>query len=132
MAAIIWAHVVGIYPEAEGVDPIHQNAILAMVNTGLNVASFGGEASHKLRMARLYLAAHHAELSLPAAEETAAQAAGISSKTVSADSLSVSYAAPDTGSTGASLFWDLSSTKWGDQYKMLVRSNPGTRMPRVV
>lgn len=64
MAAIAWEDVQSIAPELAGdvVAPIAQEAILAVANTLLDVPTWGGEDSPKLRAGRIYYAAHLATL----------------------------------------------------------------------
>lgn len=60
MAAIIWTDVVALAPELSGVAAGAQTDILAYVNTAHSVVNWGGETSPRLRLARIYLAAHFA------------------------------------------------------------------------
>jgi hypothetical protein len=64
MASIIWSDVVAMAPELALVPGVSaQNDILAYVNVALDVSLFGGESGPKLRLARIYLAAHFGKLS---------------------------------------------------------------------
>lgn len=60
MAAITWEDVAGHAPELRRLSTRAQTDILALANdpTYLNVTNFGGEDTNKLRLARIYLAAH--------------------------------------------------------------------------
>jgi hypothetical protein len=74
MAAITWAHVVDHYAGLSTVDTDAQTDILAHVNGALNVSAVGGslgEASPRLKLARVHLAAHYALLSAQAASGAA-------------------------------------------------------------
>jgi len=64
VAAIVWADVTAIAPELVSIKPAAQGIILAEVNTALDVTVFGklGEDSPKLKLARIYLAAHLASV----------------------------------------------------------------------
>lgn len=121
MADITWADVTGIAGELTAVPVSAQTDILAYVNTTLAVAMFGGEDSPKLRMARIYRAAHMATLLTSGGSVTAGP---VTSETVGANSISRSYGA----GSGSSSDWD--STPYGRQYAMLVRTS-SARWPRV-
>lgn len=63
MAAILWADVTGMFPSdavLAGIPVAAQNNILQHVNTELSAAFFGGEEAPKMKLARIYLAAHMA------------------------------------------------------------------------
>lgn len=87
MADVAWSDIEAFFPALSEVAAGAQTAILAYVNTAFNVANLGGESSPSLKLARIGLAAAHGELALPGSE-----LGDVSSETVSADSLSVSYA----------------------------------------
>lgn len=117
MASIVWADVVNHAAELSSVDTDAQTDILAHVNTTLDVRVFGGEDSPKLKLARIYLAAHMATL----------QTLGGSSGDIQSESVggvSYSYGAAADAS-------DFSSTSYGKQYSALVR-NSIARFPLVV
>lgn len=117
MSAIVWDDVVNHAAELSGVNGDAQDDILAHVNTTLNVAVFGGEGSAKLKLARIYLAAHMATL----------QILGGSSGDIQSESVGgVSYTYG--GSTSTSEF---NATSYGKQYTALVR-NSVARFPLVV
>ena len=110
---IIWSDVTGLAAELAGVSVVAQAAILAHVNTALNVNEWGGEGSAKLRLARIYLAAHQGATS-------SRGASGATGPVVSesADGLSRSYA---TSAAAASVF---GSTPYGQAFIDLARSTP--------
>lgn len=54
-----WNDVVALAPELAEIDPAAQEFILSHVNNTLNASLLGGEGSPKLRLARMYLAAHY-------------------------------------------------------------------------
>ena len=61
MATVTWQMVAALGPELAAVTDVLTHAlILDFANTGLNPAAFGGEASPRLRLARIYFAAHFA------------------------------------------------------------------------
>lgn len=63
MAAIAWSDVTGMFPAdttLAAIPAAAQTAILAYVNEDLSASYFGGEASAKLKLARIYWAAHMA------------------------------------------------------------------------
>lgn len=109
MAAISWSNVVDFFADQAAVPPGAQTEILRHVNSALSVANFpDGEADSQLRLARIYLAAHFGELATPASAGDS-----VASKTVSKDSLTVSYATAMTGE-------ELSKTVGGALYLALV------------
>lgn len=111
--AITWQNVVDFFAEQATVPLNTQNSILAHVNTALSVSNFlNGETDVQLRLARIYLAAHFGELATPAAAGD-----DISSKTVSKDSLTVSYATAMSGE-------ELAKTTGGALYLSIVNSTP--------
>lgn len=117
MSEINWDAVVAFAPELSDVNIDVQAYLLAHVNTTLNVAVFGGEESPKLRLARIYLAAHMATGML-----LGASAGEIQSETVGGVSYTYSGAAPVSS---------FESTGYGKQYAALVR-NSIARFPFVV
>ncbi len=92
MAAITWEDVQSVAPELAGdvVQPIAQEAILAVANSQLDPTTWGGETSDKLRAGRIYYAAHLATLG-----RLRGRAGMVSSE--SAGGLSRSYANPLLG-----------------------------------
>lgn len=62
--SIAWTEVIALAPELGAVSVYTGEFIISYVNSALNVANFGGEASPKTRLARLYLAAHLGATSL--------------------------------------------------------------------
>ncbi len=122
MADIIWSDVEAVAPELSTVDSNAQSMILTSVNDFLSVAAFGGEDSPKLKLARVYLAAHFGTLSAsrgnPAAGPVTAE---------SADNISRSYATRDIANPSD---WD--ATSYGQLYMALVRTS-GARLysPRI-
>lgn len=111
MAAVAWTDVAGFFPSLADVGEDQQDDILAWVNTALDVSLFGGEDGPKLRLARIYLAAHHGELALPGSE-----LGDVASETIGGDSISVSYAASSGGDS-------LAQTVGGDLYLQLVKTS---------
>lgn len=61
MAAITWNHVVALYDDLDCVNTEAQEIYLAEANTAIDVSNFeGGELSPRVKLARIYLAAHGA------------------------------------------------------------------------
>lgn len=123
MAAITWNNVTDFFADQSAVPPGAQTEILRHVNTALSVSNFGGEDSPQLRLARIYYAAHFGELATPSSV-----ADGISSKTVSKDSLTVAFAAAMTGeelskTVGGALFWAMANST--SARVGFVATNPG-------
>lgn len=63
MASIDWTDVTGIAAELSTVSVEGQTTILDYVNEALDPDNFGGEDSAELKLARIYLAAHHGTIS---------------------------------------------------------------------
>lgn len=119
MASITWAHVVDHASALATVDADQQADLLALVNTHLNVAAFGGEDAPKTKLARIYWAAHFA--SLPGSGTTADGAA--TSGPVTSEStggVSRAYASLQSGSTGGE---NWSETVWGRRFLALLRGS---------
>jgi hypothetical protein len=111
MALIDWDDVAALAPELDDFDETGQGLILDYVNVALDVSIFGGEESPKLRLARIFLAAHFATVS----KQGGVGAAGpVISE--SAGGLSRSYALLSASSSG------FSGSSYGDQYLALIRS----------
>lgn len=109
---IVWADVEIMAPDLAATPVSVQDEILALVDETVPATSWGGEASARLRMARIYLAAHHATLWARATDAPGAIASE------SAGGMSVSYASDAAGFAGA----PTASTKWGREYLELGRS----------
>lgn len=110
MAAILWDDVVDLQANLSTVSAGAQAKILDYVNNGLSPAAFGGEDSPGYVLARVYLAAHLAELERRKGE------GDVSSETISATSISFDY-----GTSGDML----SQTSWGSQYAEMLAASPG-------
>lgn len=127
MAAIVWTDVVAIAPELTSTVVQAQTDILAHVNTVHNAVNWGGEAAPRLRLARIYLAAHAAtsisrgDVAGPVLSQTDGR-------------LAQEYAFPryqaDPGLFGSDLLLD--STTYGREYRQLMRSNGLVRGPAVL
>ncbi len=117
MADIIWTDVVDFASELSALDSEAQTAILAYVNDALSPKAFGGEDSPKLKLARIYLAAHVGTLS----RGGGGPSGPVTSET--AGNISRTYAAAG----GAPSDW--SSTSYGQLYIALVRTSRA-RLPR--
>ena len=120
MASINWTDVAAIAPGVSTVDPSAQADILAFVNNELKVSEFGGESSAKLRMARLYLAAHHG--TLVNRGDKAGPVVG-----ESAGGLSRTYSAPSPAGTDPLL----EQTAYGKQFRAIVRTS-FARIPLII
>lgn len=112
MAAIIWTDVTNHVAGLSAIAVAAQNDILAHVNSALNVTVFGGEASGKLKMARIYLAAHFATL----ANLGASGAAGPVTQTKLGDA-AIGYSSPSTTSNS-----QYASTAYGQMYLVLLKT----------
>lgn len=64
MAAISWTDVVAFASGLSSVATLAQETIIAYVNDELDVDNFGGEEAPKLKLARIYLAAHFGTMTL--------------------------------------------------------------------
>lgn len=118
MADITWAHAVAHYPSLTGVAADAQTDLLAFVNTeALSAAVFGGADSAKYKLARIHYLAHMVETELRNGKGGA-----IASKSISAESLSVSYA------SSASSSEQLLTTAGGSALWQLIRSSPRARI----
>lgn len=115
MAAIGWTDVLGIAAELEVVGAAARAVILAEVNSTLNVSLFGGENAPKLRLARLYLAAHCGTMIAARTSDD------IVSETIAATSLSTSYASLTTDEA-------LQQTWYGTEYLRIKKTTP-SRLP---
>lgn len=125
MASISWTDVTDYASEMSTVPPAAQTLILALVNPYHAVHRWGGEESPKLRMARILVAAHFGEF----ARQVGAAAAGpVISE--GEDDVSRAYAAFNLPGLDVDPLWD--RTKFGVQYRWLMRSNPLLRGMEVV
>lgn len=112
MAAIAWTDVTDIAAQLSAVGDAAQATILAFVNQTLNVRLLGGEDGPRLKLARSYLAAHMGEV----IRRRDQQAGPVASKSISASSMSVSYASMTADDV-------LSSTSYGQLYKLVLRGS---------
>lgn len=113
MAAITWAMVQDHAPELSTVDVDAQNDILNHVNNDLFVDDFGGEDSYKLKLARIYLAAHLGTMALP---NTGAGAGPVTSWSLG--DMAVSYG----GTVAAYANATYAQTVYGQQYHAILRT----------
>lgn len=117
MAAIAWADVTAIASDLSTVGVAAQAMILAFVNEAIDTRLFpNGEEDARLKLARVYLAAHYAVGplggSFGAAGPVTAESAG---------TLSRSYASMSSSSTDPLL----ESTPWGRAYRLIMRPMRG-------
>ena len=122
MASIVWADVTahpGTPSEFSAVSPQAQADILALVNRALPPAEWGEEDHPRLRLGRIFLAAHYASLEL---RRSTGPAGPVVSE--SAGGLSRSYAQPG----GLHVFYG--ATPYGLAFQALCASGPA-RGPRV-
>lgn len=122
MAAITWANVLDHAPELSTVDTDAQTDILAHVNTTLIPDDWGGESSPKLKLARIYLAAHMGTMITQGATNKAGPVIA-----ESADGLSRQYGW--SSSTDSDALYD--STSYGKQFRTLLMTSIG-RLPIVI
>jgi len=122
MASITWDDVVDHAPDLACLDVEATVDILAHVNTALVVGEFGGEEAPKLKLARIYLAAHYGTVNK---RGDGAQGPVISER---AGPLSRTYANGDEASSSESEF---GATSYGRAYLSLLRTTPA-RAPIVI
>lgn len=115
---IVWPDIVNLDSILGNVDPGAQLRILEYANVALKVSEFDGEGSPKIRLARMYLAAHHGTLSI----RGGSKAGPVTGQTVGP--ISRSYGSMTSGD---SLY---NSTTWGQAFLQLVRTSPA-RLPCV-
>ena len=118
MAAIDWNAVVDFAAGLSTVAAGAQTVILDLVNTELNVNALGGETSAKLRLVRIFLAAHLGDLSLKRGGASGF-AGPVSSETYADDQIRIDYAASVAQNETA-----LKETVYGRQFLALVRNSP--------
>ncbi len=111
MAAIQWSSVTDFDASLSAVNASAQTAILATVNTWLDVSTLDGEDGPQTFLARCYLAAHHGLGCLPGTS-------GIVIGETGGDGLGVTYAVPLIAQKTA-----LGETKWGRRYADLMGSS---------
>lgn len=119
VSAIEWSDVVGFASEMSSVAEEVQDYVLAYVNDALDPDQFGGTASPKFRMARLFLAAHIGSGARPGTDGSVvgpviAESAG---------GLSRTYA-----NVVSSAMADLEATTYGQQFQAMIRRSPA-RLP---
>lgn len=112
-AIIEWSDVIGATGELSDVSDLMQELIIAYVNDYFDPDKFGGDDGVKLRMARLYLAAHLGKLS----GVSGGQAVSGPVTSESAGGLSRSYAVLTAGTT------NLSTTSYGQLVDQLIRTS---------
>jgi hypothetical protein len=118
VAAITWDEVEAHYPGLASVDAEAQTDILALAEEALSATVFGGEDAAKYKLARIHYAAHVATL---AARATGGGGA-VTSKTISANSLSVSYGSVTQGDSA------LLATAAGTALYFLMQTTPRARL----
>lgn len=111
-SAITWNDVVAHEPDLAGtvVSPAAQMDILDHVNNSLAVNEFGGDDDPRLRLARIYLAAHMGTVVVSGSRGP------VISQTVGP--ISQSFAAATAGEDSM-----YSSTSWGRMYLQIVRTS---------
>lgn len=110
MAAITWTQVVLLAPELETLPSGAQDLILDYVNQALPVGPWGGESGPKLKLGRIYLAAHMGTL-------TASGSGGLGQITeVSEGDVVTKFA--EAAKSGSSL----DQTSYGQEFKRLGRT----------
>lgn len=119
MAAITWADVVNHVSALSTVDVDQQADLLALANAWLNVSMFGGEDSSRVKMLRIYIAAHFASLPGTGTTGGGATTAGpvIAERT---SEVSRAYANSQAGDDAAALWTE---TIWGRRYLAIVRTS---------
>lgn len=113
MASITWTDVTDHVSSLSSVSTNARTNILAWANDALDVNVWGGESAAKLKLARIYLAAHAATVELSGA---AGAAGPVTHEMV--DRISRSYAQPG----GGVAFDSLDSTAFGKMFRQLART----------
>lgn len=117
MAAILWSDVVTVDASLASTAVALQTEILAYVHEVVGVHSLGGEESHRLKLARIYLAAHMAVIAKQIGD---GQATGpVTSRSIGG--ISKSWLAPQMTDDG------LQRTGHGSLYLFVVRNAPRTQ-----
>ena len=120
MSAINWDDVVAFAPDLSVTELAVQLYVLDYVNTAINVVEFGGEDSSSLRLARIYLAAHHGTIILQSGSGGAGAFASGPVTSESAGGLSRSYGGVGGSSSAGT---SLDSTTHGRTFMLLARSS---------
>lgn len=115
MAAITWANVVSVAAELSTTDPVAQGFYLDLANTGINPDVFGGEEHARLRLARIYFAAHLATMDRQRGTATAGPVTREKRGGVERE-----YANLMTIESGGG---DLGQTTYGQNYQALLRGS---------
>jgi hypothetical protein len=121
VASIAWSDVVAIAPQLATIPVAAQNAFLAYVNIEIDVVKVGGdlgEDSPRLRMARLYLAAHMGEM-----WRRKGQSGELTSENVGATAIAFTYGARNFDGDV------LKTTSYGLEYERIMASRAALRMP---
>jgi hypothetical protein len=122
MAAITWADVTAHASDLTSLALGAQTDVLGYVNEAVDPDKFGGEAAHRYKLARIYLAAHLGTVSLkrgtPAGGPLISETVGEITRMYGFSS----EAAPDA----------IASTGWGREYLALVRRTATSRGPLVL
>jgi len=117
VSAIDWTAVVGWAPQLSVVGLQAQTDILNFVNVEWNPDVFGGEDAPKLRQVRLNHAAHEGTMVLRRGIGGA-----LTSETIAAESVSLSYAAPWHGAIDA-----FETTSYSQELLKLIMTSARTR-----
>lgn len=115
MAAIQWSDVVLVDASLDVVTAGPRALILEFVNETVNVRRLGGESSRKTKTARVFYAAHFAEM-WRRKNDPAAQTGDVTAETIAAESQSVSYASLQADAS------NLQETAHGRAYDMIARA----------
>ena len=111
---VTWSEVKAIDSTLSAVDLDAQTMILAFANNALIPSLFGGEASPKLRLARIYIAAHFGALSLQGSGKWTGQV-------ISESALGIARSYQSNSPNGTNPLWD--KTPHGQAYRTLVRTS---------
>lgn len=114
MAAIVWSDVTDLASNLSSVSSGARTVILAEVNTCFNTTYFvGGEDSEKLKLCRIYYAAH---LATVAAQGASGAAGPVTHEMI--DRLQRSYSTP----AGGIVFDGIDSTSFGKALRALLKT----------
>lgn len=121
MASIVWADVTAIAPTLSTVGAAAQALYLAFANEAIDIRLFNnGETDNRLKLARIYLAAHYASSGVLADASGGAGVAGPVTAEA-AGTLSRSYASMTASATDSGF----ASTEWGRLYRLIMRPMRG-------
>jgi hypothetical protein len=125
MAAIVWTDVTTIVPSLSTVSVGAQTLYLAMVNEAVDIRLFAeGEDDARLKLARIYLAAHYATSGVVGGATGGLGASGPVTGE-SAGTLSRNYGSSGFTGGGGGVAGALDTTEWGRLYRLITQPMNG-------